>query len=125
MIKIIVIALIAAIIIMYLRSVNSEFSLLATIASGIILIFCALDYLANTFGVINQLVTLTGIDSELYLIVFKVSSIGYLVEFSADTVSDFGLKSLADKLVFVGKLIIFSISLPIIYAIINLLVGLL
>ena len=125
MIKIIVIALIAAIIIMYLRSVNSEFSLLATIASGIILIFCALDYLSNTFDMINQLVSLTGIDSELYLIVFKVSAIGYLVEFSADTVSDFGLKSLADKLVFVGKLIIFSISLPIIYAIINLLVGLL
>lgn len=125
MIKIIVIALIAAIIIMYLRSVNSEFSLLATIASGIILIFCALDYLSNTFDMINQLVSLTGIDSELYLIVFKVSAIGYLVEFSADTVSDFGLKSLADKLVLVGKLIIFSISLPIIYAIINLLVGLL
>lgn len=125
MVKIVGVVLVAAIIIVYLKSVNSELSLLATVAAGIIVIFTTLDYLSETFGVINKLITLAGIDSELYLIIFKISAIGYLVEFSADTVSDFGLKSLADKLIFAGKIIIFSVSLPVIYAIINLLVGLL
>jgi stage III sporulation protein AD len=124
MLKLVAIAIVAAILIIYLKSVNSEYSLLATIAAGIVLVFYTLEYLTKTFDVINQLVTMSGIDSELYLIIFKITAIGYLVEFAADTVNDFGLKSLADKLVFAGKLIIFCVSMPIIYSVINMLVGL-
>jgi stage III sporulation protein AD len=89
------------------------------------LFLSVLDYLSSTFTVINELIELTNIDKQLYLIIFKVTAIGYLVEFASDTVNDFGLKSLADKLTFAGKIIIFTISIPIIYSIINLLVGLL
>jgi stage III sporulation protein AD len=125
MIRLVFLVLISAIIIIYLKSVNSEFSVLATIAAGVIVLFSVLDYLSSTFTVINELIELTNIDKELYLIIFKVTAIGYLVEFASDTVNDFGLKSLADKLTFAGKIIIFTISIPIIYSIINLLVGLL
>jgi stage III sporulation protein AD len=59
------------------------------------------------------------------VIIFKVTAIGYIVDFSASTIRDFGLNSLADKVVFVGKLIIFSLSMPIIYGVLNLLVGVL
>ena len=125
MIRLVFLVLISAIIIIYLKSVNSEFSVLATIAAGAIVLFSVLDYLSSTFTVINELIELTNIDKELYLIIFKVTAIGYLVEFASDTVNDFGLKSLADKLTFAGKIIIFTISIPIIYSIISLLVGLL
>ena len=79
------------------------------------------NYLYETYEIINTLIEISGVDKELYVIILKISALGYLVEFSADTVTDFGLKSLADKLVFVGKIIIFSVSLPIIYAVFNLL----
>ena len=125
MTQIVVFTLISAIIIVYLRNVNAEMALLATIVSGILLLTVALKYLTNTFDVINQVIELTGIDKELYVIIFKITAIGYIVEFGAQTVSDFGLKSLADKLIFVGKVIILSVSLPIIYAVINLITGLL
>ena len=65
------------------------------------------------------------INKEFYVIIFKITAIGYLVEFAADTINDLGLKGLADKLVFTGKILVFSISLPIIYSICNLLVSLL
>lgn len=125
MTQIVVFTLISAIIIVYLRNVNVEIALLATIVSGILLLTVALKYLTNTFDVISQVIELTGIDKELYVIMFKITAIGYIVEFGAQTVSDFGLKSLADKLIFVGKVIILSVSLPIIYAVINLITGLL
>ena len=125
MFRLVVIVLISAIIIVYLKSVNSELSVLATIAAGVIVLFSVVDYLSSTFTVINELIKLTKIDREIYLIIFKITAIGYLVEFAADTVQDFGLKSLADKLTLAGKIVIFSISIPIIYSIINLLIGLL
>ncbi len=125
MLKIIAVVLISAILILYLKNVNGELALLATVASGIIVLYFILDYLANTFSIINQLIEMTGIDKEMYVIIFKITAIGYLVEFTAGIVSDFGLKNLADKLIFAGKIIILSISLPIIYAIIKLLTGLL
>ena len=125
MIKIVAIALIFTIIIVYLKSVNAELALLATVGAGIILLYFTIDYLVNVFDFINNLIQLSGIDNELYLIIFKITAIGYLVEFAANTIQDFGLKSLSDKLVFVGKIVILSMSMPIIYAIFNLLIGML
>ena len=58
-----------------------------------------------------------------YKIIFKITAISYLVEFGAGIIDDFGLKSLSDKLVFVGKVVIFCMSMPIIYAVFNLLLG--
>lgn len=124
MIKIVTIALLCSIIIIYLKSINSEFSILAIIASGIILLFLSLEYLSNAFSFFDKLIELSGIDVDLYKIIFKITAIGYIVEFSANTIEDFGLKSIADKLVFIGKLIIFLISMPIIYAIFNLFISL-
>ena len=121
--KVVVLTIIFAVIILYLRSINGELAMLTGICAGMIILFYAFSYLSEVFSVIDRMIELTGIDRDMYKIIFKITSIGYLVEFGADTVSDFGLKSLADKLVFVGKIMIFSISLPIIYAIINLLSG--
>lgn len=123
--KLVVLVLIFAIIIVYLKSINSEMAMLATICAGVILVFFAFDYIAKSYNFINEIIALTGIDYEFFRIIIKISLIGYLVEFGADTVSDFGLKSLSDKLLFVGKVVIFSVSLPIFYAVINLIKGLL
>ena len=125
MLKIVAIALICAVIIIYLKSINSELSLLATIGSGIIIIFLSAEYMANTFEFINKLINISGISADFYKILFKITAIGYLIEFGADTINDFGLNSLSNKLIFVGKLIIFNISLPILYAVFNLIIGLL
>ncbi len=123
--KLVVLVLIFAIIIVYLKSINSEMAMLATICAGVVLVFFAFDYIAKSYNFINEIIALTGIDYEFFRIIIKISLIGYLVEFGADTVNDFGLKSLSDKLLFVGKVVIFSVSLPIFYAVINLIKGLL
>ena len=123
MIKIVAIAIVCALIIIYLKSINSELTMIATIGSGIILIYISIEYLAQAVDAINTLINISGIDKGLYSIIFKITAIGYLTEFGANIITDFGMKSLADKLIFVGKIIIFNLSLPIIYSVINLLVG--
>ena len=124
MVKIVVIALICAVLVMSLKAVNSELYVLALVGSGIILFGFAFQYLAQTVDFLNSIIDATGIDKEFYLIIFKITAIGYLIEFSADTITDLGFKSIADKLVFVGKIVVFTMSLPILYGVFNLIVGL-
>lgn len=121
MVKIVAIALVCACIILYLRTINSELTLLATIGAGIIILSFIIDYINEAFLLINQIVELTGIDKNMYKIIFKITSIGYLIEFGSSTLNDFGLTSLSNKLQFVGKISVFCVSMPIVYSLVNLL----
>ncbi len=125
MIKIVSLSIIFAIIIIYLKSQNSELAMPTTVCAGIIIIGFVINELSLVFSFINELIEVSGLDKEFYTILFKITAIGYIVEFGASTISDFGLNNLADKLIFAGKIIIFSVSLPIIYAVFNLFTGLL
>ena len=51
--------------------------------------------------------------------------IGYLVEFSAGILNDFGQNSLADKLVFCGKIVVLVLAVPIIESVLDLVIRLL
>ncbi len=124
MIKIVAVALLCAIVVVYLRYINSELSALALIGSCIIVLFFAFEQLSGVIQIFDEIADLTGIGSDLYKILFKITAIGYLVEFGADLVEDFGLKSLSSKLLFAGKIIILSTAMPIIYSVFNLLLKL-
>ena len=124
MVKIVVIALVCAVLVMSLKAVNSELYVLALVCSGVLLFGFAFQYLTQIVDFFNNIIDVTGIDKEFYLIIFKITAVGYLIEFSADTITDFGFKSIADKLIFVGRIVVFTMSLPILYAVLNLIVGL-
>ncbi len=124
MIQLVAISLICGIIIIYLKSINSELTSLAIIGAGIIVLSFAFSYIYQTYSVLVDIISYTGISADYYSIIFKITAIGYLIEFGAGTIEDMGLKSLADKLVFAGKALIIVVSMPIIYAIFNLLSGL-
>ncbi len=125
MIKVVVIAIVCAILVIYLKSVNSELYTLALVGSGIIILSFVFTYLSQAYDTLNKLVELTGVDKTLFSIILKITAIGYIVQFGAGTIEDMGLKGLADKLVFAGKIIIFTMSLPVLYALINIVTGIL
>ena len=124
MLKIVLITLICAFIIYYLKSINSDLYQLALIGAGIIVLSQTFVYLFDTFAFFEEIINLSGVDSDFYKIIFKITAIGYLVEFGASTVKDMGFNSLAEKLIFAGKAIILYVSLPILTAVFNLLKGL-
>jgi len=120
MVEITIIAIIFAVIISLLKSVNSELTPLALVASGLILLTVAINYFGQTIDVLSEISKYTGIDNDIFLLIIKVTAIGYVAEFGASTVRDLGFSSLADKLILIGKLIIVSMAIPIIYSILNL-----
>ena len=112
--KIAIIGVVCAVIIVYLKSVNSDFVMPATICSGIIILLLTLSYVGDFLSVFKNLAQGAGLDSSVLKIVLKVVAISYLIEFSATLIEDFGLKSIADKVVFAGKILILTLSAPII-----------
>lgn len=124
MLRIVAVALVCAIIIIFLKNNNSELTIPATICSGILILYLGVSYVYESVEIFRKLIDLSGVNSSFIKIIFKITAIGYIVEFGAGVIDDFGLKSLSDKLVFIGKILIIVVSMPIFYAIINLITGL-
>lgn len=120
LVRILGVGLVTAIAALLLRGTKPELAFAVTIAGSVIVLIFSLELLSETFGIFAEIGERTGIDSALIEIILKIVAIGYLVEFAAGVVEDFGSKSIADKLVFAGKVVIFSVSIPVIRAMVTL-----
>jgi len=117
MIKIVAITLIIAFVILLIKGFDDKYALLLGLASSVLLLLLSNEYIAEIFMFFTDLIDKSGIDDTLLRIVFKVTGIGYLIEFSAGIIEDAGLKNLSDKLVFIGKIMIIATALPVFYAV--------
>ena len=123
LVKIIGVALVTAFAALFLRGTKPELSFAVTIAGAVIILLFIIDMLASSFQIFGEIAEKTGIDDSLVKIIVKIVAIGYLVEFSAGVIEDFGSKSIADKLILAGKVIIFAVSVPIIRSMLELIGG--
>lgn len=120
LVRILGVGLVTAVAAILLRGTKPELSFAVTIAGSVVILLFSIDLLFQTFDIFRQIGEKTGIDSSLIKLMVKVIAIGYLVEFAAGVVEDFGAKSVADKLIFAGKVIIFSVSLPVLQTLLSL-----
>ena len=111
--KIILLAITAALLCYYLKSINSNLFLPALLVSGIVILNYSIDYILAVSSYFTKLFESLKIDSSVFLLLLKVCVIGYAIEFSAGLIEDLGIKNLSDKLIFVGKILLLSMSLPI------------
>ena len=123
LVKIIGVALVTAFAALFLRGTKPELSFAVTIAGAVIILLFIVDMLASSFQIFGEIAEKTGIYDSLVKIVVKIVASGYLVEFSAGVIEDFGSKSIADKLILAGKVIIFAVSVPIIRSMLELIGG--
>ncbi|MBQ9782283.1 MAG: hypothetical protein IJW26_03765 [Clostridia bacterium] len=123
--KIIAVGIICAIIIVYLKSVNSEFCIPVSVCAGILLLTMTATYVTDFISIFSDVAKISGIDGSILKLILKIVAISYLIEFSATLIEDFGLKSIADKVVFAGKIVILTMSAPIIKNLIETVTGLL
>ena len=119
------IALVTAVAALLLKGTKPEIALAVTVAGSIILLLFAFEIFEGSLTIFQKIADATGIESSLVKILLKMVGIGYLVEFSAGILNDFGQNSLGDKLVFVGKIIILVLAVPILESVLSLVVRLL
>ena len=61
----------------------------------------------------------------MFGLVIKIIGVGYLVEFGASICSDSGNSSIAEKIILGGKIIIFTMAIPIITSLFEIIMSLL
>lgn len=119
-IKIAAVGIITAFCSLALRESKNGLSIIVGIAGGCIIILMLLDYFVDIFSAVATIISNAGIQSNVFKSVIKIIGIGYITEFSAGIVEDTGNKSMAEKIVMAGKVIILIVSLPIITALFDL-----
>ena len=122
--KVLVMGIVISIIAVLLKQVKPEYALICVIVGGIVLLIYILNSVTEVFGFFNKVVDKTGIDKGLFVTLLKIIGVGYLIEFTAGVCEDSGNKSIADKVVIAGKVLIFLISMPIITNLLNLILDL-
>lgn len=117
--KIIGIGIIGAVVTLMLKQTSSEFSILAVLSTGIIILIMILHSLTDVVLAFNEIVDKSGIDSELFNGLLKIVGIGYVTEYSASMCSDMNVESIGKKINFAGKVTIFLLAMPIVTALID------
>ncbi len=124
LIKVIVLGLVLSIITVLMKSIKPEYSLICVIVGSVILVMYILSGVQSIFDYFSEIVSKTGIDNVMFKTLLKIIGVGYLVEFSAGVCIDSGNSSIADKIVLAGKVLIFSLSIPIISNLFNMIMDL-
>ncbi len=124
LLKIVLIGIVFSVIIIIIKQIKPEFSPIILIAASCVILAHIIQYIGNIVLDIDNIITQTGINKDLFVIILKIIGIGYLVEFGAGICNDSGNQSIADKIILAGKIIILSVSMPIISNLLNTIVGL-
>ena len=107
------IAFVTAVAALILQGTKPELAFAVTVAGSIILLLFVFEAFRSSISIFGEIANEAGIDQSLIKILLKMVGIGYLVEFSAGILNDFGQNSVADKLVFCGKVVILVLAIPI------------
>lgn len=113
-IKIIGIALIALIIIILLKQYKPEFVLYVNLIAGALILFLVIEELTGIVKLIQSIADKASINSQFLSILLKITGIAFLSEFAVSICKDSGEAAIASKVELGSKIIIISMSIPII-----------
>lgn len=113
-IKIIGVRLIALIIIIILKQYRPEFVIYVSIIAGVIILILIMDKVSAIIDLLTSLSNKTVINNEFLVLLIKITGIAFLTEFSVSICKDSGETAIANKIDIGGKVLIISMSIPII-----------
>ena len=113
-IKIIGVGLISLIIIIIIRQYKPEFTLYVSLLAGGIILLFIMDKISGIVDILTSLSNKASIDSEFLTLLIKITGIAFLTEFAVSICKDTGETAIANKVDMGGKVIIVSMSIPII-----------
>lgn len=113
-IRIIAIALIGLIIIILLKQYKPEFSIYISLLVGVLILLLITDKLSGIINLLQSIANKASINSEFLSLLIKMTGIAFLSEFAVSICKDSGEGAIASKIEIGTKIIIISMSIPII-----------
>ena len=124
-IKIIGIGFIGLITIIIIKQYRPEFAIYISIIAGALILVIAIDKLGNIIDLLQTISDKSGISSAFLEILLKITGIAFLSEFAVSICKDSGESAIASKIELGSKVIIISMSIPIISNLMELILNIL
>ncbi len=119
--KLVAFSILAVTFILVIKEQRKDIALMLSIVAGVGLLIYAVTQLSNIVDMLNSLVSKSGVNASFLTIILKVIGISYVVEFGKNICMDAGQSAIATKLEIAGKLMIVTLSIPIITSLVNML----
>ena len=124
-IKIIGIALIALIIIIMLKQYRPEYAIFISILTGVLILFLVMDRLTGIINLVESIQDKFSINTQFIALLIKITGIAFLSEFAVSICKDSGEAAIASKIELGSKIIIISMSIPIISSLLEIILKIL
>lgn len=124
-VKIIGIGLIALIIVILLKQYKPEFAIYVSILTGVLILVLVMDKLTGIIDLINSIASKASINTKFIALLIKITGIAFLSEFAVSICKDSGESAIASKIELGSKIIIISMSIPIITSLLELILKIL
>ncbi len=113
-IKIIGIGFITLIITIILKEYRKEYAIYAVIICGAIILLYSLNTVTSIVNFLEQISKNRSFNTDFISCLLKITGISILTEYAVSICKDSGESSIASKIDFGGKILIISMSIPII-----------
>lgn len=124
-VKIIGIALIALIIIILLKQYRPEFAIYISLLTGVLILVLVMDELQGIITLLQSLANKASINGNFIALLLKITGIAFLSEFAVSICEDSGEGAIASKIEIGSKIIIISMSIPIISSLLEIILKIL
>ncbi len=118
--KIIGIALISLIIIILLKQYKPEFAIYISLITGVLILVLVMDKLTGVINLLQSISSKTSINNNFLNLLIKITGVAFLSEFAVSVCKDSGESAIASKIELGTKIIIISMSIPIISSLLEL-----
>ena len=123
--KIIGIGMIAVIVIIIIKQYRPEFAIYISIIAGILILIISMQKMQGIITLIQSISEKAGLNGKFLSIILKITGIAILSEFAISICKDSGETAIASKVEIGSKVIIISMSLPIINSLLELMLNVL
>ena len=113
-VKIIGIGFLTLIITIILKVTKKEYAIYAVLIGGAIIIFYSMDMVKSIIDFIQELSHNSNYNNAFISLLLKITGISILTEYAVSICKDAGENSIANKIDFGGKIIVISLSIPVI-----------
>ncbi len=122
--KVVGFGIVATVLIVVLKEEKKEMAIMLSIAAGVLLLVYIVSKVTPVVDMLNSMINNSGINKDFLVIILKITGIAYVVEFGKNICLDAGQSAIATKIEMAGKVIIVTLSLPLITSLVNVLTGL-
>jgi len=122
--RIVVLAIMGTILVLMLKQESPHIGLIISIVTGILIFLYLAAPLREMLNLVQETADKAGVTQTYLAIVLKVVAVAYLSQFGAQICADAGENAIAAKVELAGKVIIMSISIPVLSTLLDLVMGL-